>query len=366
MIKKSKSKLLNEKNEGVKEIKYHFSLIMKILLFFTFIFWIIPFIFINIKAALKMRESLQRYPKAGPVNEEGYNNVERNSLEFYNQYLTVKKANKKLFLTKEQWSAMNVQDIEIETFDNKKLSAFVIKAVNPTNKWVIVCHGWGQNRFSILYLAMPFYHAGYNVLVYDFRNHGSNPYTSCTFGINESQDLFYVTKYLNEEVDREVQKDIVLIGNSMGASTVLMALQKYDLTPLGVKCAIFDCGYDNFAHMGKILIQKTVGIHWFWAFYGVKYYSLWKDKFNIDHINLAAKMNFVSKTPILFIHGTNDNTVPVTMSENLYNLKIETEKFEKTKSKLVLFEKTEHIESIISDYKKYEKEVLSFVKKYLK
>jgi len=117
-----------------------------------------------------------------------------------------------------------------------------------------------QNRYSILYLAKPFYEEGYNVLVYDARNHGSSDITATTFGKNEARDLLAVIKYLKTRYKENIL-EYALIGNSMGASTILQGLVTLPLKDYGVKSAIFDCGYDDFSHMIKILGQVNLKVN---------------------------------------------------------------------------------------------------------
>lgn len=366
--KKAKNPKKQEIKEiPVEEIKYHFSWLNKILLYITLPLWILPVLIINLVLGKKIRDNLQAFPKKGPVPFPGYEGIEFNSLDFYNRDMQLKNAPKELYISQEEWLAMNPENIDILTFDETTLAAFLFVNKTPTNKWIIVLHGWIQNRYSILYLAKHFYQAGYNVLVYDARNHGSNPDTSSTFGLKEAQDLFVVLKYLRQRY-RSTDLEFSLIGNSMGASTILQALVRYDLTAVGVKSAIFDCGYDDFTHMMKILGKNRIRHHWFWYYYGVNFWFYFKDNFKIDSIKPVDKLQNCSKTPVLFIHGSKDATVPPTMSKRLYQQKIKYElPFRNKKiSQLLIIEDAGHVASALVDYPLYTKTTLEFVDKWFK
>lgn len=365
--KSKRSSQVIKKKIAVKEIKYHFSLINRVLLYLFLPLWILPALIVNLIIGKKVRNNLQNFPKKGPVPYPGFEGIHFNSLEFYNRDMELKNAPKELLISAEEWSEINPENVTISTFDETTLAAFLLINKTPTNKWIIVLHGWIQNRYNILYLAKHFYNAGYNVLLYDARNHGSNPDSNCTFGLKESKDLFFVLKYLRQRYKSE-DLEFSLIGNSMGASTILQALTRYDLVALGVKSAIFDCGYDDFTHMAKILGKTRIKHHWFWYYYGLNFWFYFKDKFKIDQIKPVKKLQNCSKTPILFIHGSNDQTVPMSMSKRLYHKKIQYEVPVRKKklSELLIIDQAGHVESIIVDYSLYTKSTLKFVAKWWK
>lgn len=367
-MNKAKSKAvppLSLKAPAVKEVRYHFFWVVQVLLLLTLPLWILPTLIVNLIIGKKLRDGLQNIPKAGPVAFPGFEGVEFNTLEFYNRDLKIKKAPKELFISATEWTKMQPENVLIPTFDGKNLAAFLLVNPKPTNKWIVVLHGWMQNRYSILYLAKHFYDAGYNVVVYDARNHGANPDSSCTFGLKEATDLFYVVKYVREKY-LEQELEFALIGNSMGASTILQALTHYDFAAIGVKSAIFDCGYDDFSHMVKILAKTRVHAHWFWFYYGVKFFLAMQDKFNISDIKPIKKIENCAKMPILFIHGTADQTVPVSITKRIYQAKIKYEApIKKQKpSQLLLVPHARHVESALTDYPLYKKTTLKFVDKW--
>ncbi|MBE4704399.1 alpha/beta hydrolase [Spiroplasma platyhelix] len=353
------------KAPAVKEIRYHFFWVFQILLFLTLPLWILPTLIINLIIGRKLRDALEIIPKAGPVNFPGYEGVDFNTLEFYNRDMEIKHAPKELFISSEEWFSMKPENVAIPTFDEKVLAAFFLVNPKPTNKWIVVVHGWMQNRYSILYLAKHFYKGGFNVLVYDARNHGSNADSSCTFGSKEAKDLFYVVKYVREKYQGQTL-EFALIGNSMGASTILQAVTNYDLAAVGVKSAIFDCGYDDYTHMLKILGKTRVHWHWFWFYYGVKFWLNVKDKFSPVEIRPLKKIQNCAKMPMLFIHGTADQTVPLTMTKKVYSEKIKYEVATKSKkpSELLLVPHARHVESALTDYPLYSKTTLKFVSKW--
>lgn len=362
---RNKKKKDDKSKAPVQEIKYRLAWYLKIILLLTFPIWIIPHLLVNLVLGKKIYDYLEYFPKSGIVDNPKYPNIEWNTLAFYNHDMEVKNASKKLLISEKEWDKLKPEDIKITSFDNTNLATFLFINKKPTNKWIIVLHGWMQNRYSILYLAKPFYEAGYNVLVYDARNHGNSDIAATTFGKNEARDLLAVIKYLKTRYKENIL-EYALIGNSMGASTILQGLVTLPLKDYGVKSAIFDCGYDDFSHMIKILGQTNLKVSWFWFYFGLKWWFFYYDKFNINDVKPIRQINNCAETPILFIHGTLDQTVPITMTKRIYQAKTESENATQRQdfSQLLIVENAKHIQSITTNYELYTSTALKFVKRW--
>jgi uncharacterized protein len=120
----------------------------------------------------------------------------------------------------------------IQTADGIKLEAWYINAerndtIIPHRGTVIMFHGHGSAKSGIIKEAESFYRFGYNVLMIDFRNHGNSEGNTCTIGYVETKDV----KAAYDFVQAKGEKQIVLYGISMGASTVMKAINDFDLKP---------------------------------------------------------------------------------------------------------------------------------------
>lgn len=352
----------------IKEVKYKLVWWLKIILLLTFPLWLIPFLITNTIFGKMMRNTMQKFQRTGRIENPNFEKIDLNTLDFYNRDMELQKA-MQLTIDEVSWSMMNAQDITITTFDNIQLSAFVIvnQHANSNHKWIIAVHGWQQNRYSILYLVKHFYEQGYNILAYNARGHGSNIINdSVTFGAKEADDLYAVIKYLNGFIENQDFKQpisISLIGNSMGASTILETMCRFEVYTLGVKCGIFDCGYDSFDHIMKVLAQQYFKISWFWIYFGLQFYFKHQDKFKIKSINTINKLKYCANMPVLFIHGSSDETVPVTMTEHLFAKKISYEQAPEI-SELLIIPAAKHARAITTDYNIYCNSTLKFVHKW--
>jgi hypothetical protein len=96
---------------------------------------------------------------------------------------------------------------------------------------VILFHGHGGNKGSVLTEANNFYNFGYNVCMVDFRAHGDSQGNVCTIGYNESADVKAAYDYVVNRGD----KNIILWGISLGAATITKAMADYkDIQPTKV------------------------------------------------------------------------------------------------------------------------------------
>jgi len=84
---------------------------------------------------------------------------------------------------------------------------------------------------------------GYNVVIYDLRHHGENERHHVSMGYQESKDLVQLVLWLRTKYGQAIT--IGLHGESLGASTSLMALKTFTEKSIPIEFCIADCGYSN-------------------------------------------------------------------------------------------------------------------------
>ena len=84
---------------------------------------------------------------------------------------------------------------------------------------VLLLHGMGANRASMLARARFLHARGYTVLAPDFQAHGESPGNHITFGARESLDAAAALSYLRRTAEGE---RIAVIGVSMGGAAALL------------------------------------------------------------------------------------------------------------------------------------------------
>lgn len=246
----------------------------------------------------------------------------------------------------------NYSDVNIEAIDNLKLHGYEISNEKPTNKWVIVVHGYGGKGSDMANFAKHYYDMGYNLLVPDLRGLGESEGDYIGMGWDDRLDIVKWIDLINKNNE---DSEIILHGVSMGAATVSMT--SGENLPSNVKAIIADCGYtsvwDEFSHQLKAIfslpdfpvMNASSIVAKLRAGYGLKEASSLKQ---------VAK----SKTPILFIHGDSDDFVPYSMMDTLYNAT------NSEKEKLTI-KGAGHGEASKVDPELYWSTVTKFISKYL-
>lgn len=212
-----------------------------------------------------------------------------------------------------EWMLLTAKQRQILSQDNLILNAYFIAAPEPTDCYVILCHGYKNSALSMAEYAAVYHQAGWNVLVPDHRAHGYSQGRYITMGWKEHQDLIL---WANSLIDQNPHAQILLHGISMGAATVMMAAGSPEL-PSHVVAAVEDCGYSSLPDELEDKISHGLGLP---AFPLVTVTSL------LSRIQLGNFLGAVdceeavshSEIPILFIHGENDVFVPFWMQEELY------------------------------------------------
>jgi hypothetical protein len=87
----------------------------------------------------------------------------------------------------------NYLTLSFSTQESKTLEGWFIPSVRGA-PLVFLCHGYKSNRAELLTLASTFQENGYNLFIFDFRRHGTNPVRLSTLGIRETQDLLSALK----------------------------------------------------------------------------------------------------------------------------------------------------------------------------
>lgn len=131
--------------------------------------------------------------------------------------------------------------VSFATRDGLRLQGWFIPragADNAAAATIAFVHGWPWNRsgnqggvqpipdarVDFLVPAQALHQAGFNVLLFDLRNHGrSDSRPPVTFGMNEAVDVAAALQYLRTRQDVAADQ-LGLIGYSMGANAVLYAL----------------------------------------------------------------------------------------------------------------------------------------------
>lgn len=214
----------------------------------------------------------------------------------------------------EFYKTLDKEDVWITSFDGHKLHGVLLRN-GDSKKLLIEAHGFRSNGQHDFTASMPyFYGKGVNILLIDMRAHGESEGEYITFGVHERLDLRDWVYFAMEKLGTDIE--IVLHGISMGASTVLMA-SALDL-PDNVKGLIADSGFTSPYDIFVKVLDTTYHAKPFPILNVAGAMASVKAGFGIKDASTLDAME-VNTLPVLFVHGEDDDFVPIEMSEANYN-----------------------------------------------
>lgn len=212
-----------------------------------------------------------------------------------------------------QIDEMPHKDVDVTSFDGLKLRGKYYE-LDKNAPVELMMHGYrGNSRRDLCGGVNRAFEVGHNVLIVDQRASGNSEGNVISFGINESRDVLTWLDYLQKEFGKNIK--VVLTGVSMGASTVMMCIERG--LPKCVKGILADCGYSS----TKVIIKKVIkemhlpaDILYPFVKLGAKIYG----RFDLEEI-VPLEAVKKSPVPIIFAHGDVDDFVPYSMSVDCYN-----------------------------------------------
>lgn len=249
----------------------------------------------------------------------------------------------------------NFERMTMTSRDGLELNGYYLPAAVPTDKLVILTHGYLGNAKQMGLFGIFYYKDfGYNIFMPDARGHGLSEGDYYGFGWPDRLDLIDWTNMLVEKMGSDTE--VVYHGLSMGAATVLMASGESDV-PSQVKAIVADSPYQSVYQLFSYQMNRMFHLP---AFPLLDSTSL-VTKIRAGYLfREASALKAVQKTkiPILYIHGKADTFVPVNMAIDLYSKTA-------SSSELFLVDKANHGESYALQQTAYEQKVQQFLNNYL-
>ena len=174
---------------------------------------------------------------------------------------------------------------------------------------VILFHGYGGEKSSMLGRSDEFIKQGYNTLLVDFMGSGGSEGDQTTIGYYEAQEVKTCYDYLVAKGE----KDIYLFGTSMGAVAILKSMNDYGIEPKGI---MLECPFGSLYktvcarfHSMSIPDFPMAGLLVFW---GGAQNGFWA--FGVNPEKYAKSV----KCPALLIYGEKDDKVSREEIEAIY------------------------------------------------
>jgi len=226
----------------------------------------------------------------------------------------------------------------------------------PGTTWVVHIHGLNATPAEPEVLFQPLQEAGYPQLSITYRNDENQPADPTgyhQYGATEWEDILGSVEFARENGARE----IVFAGYSTGASHALSFVFRHNFDDIGgviTDSANIDMGQTldfqgSQENLPIIPVQLPPTMSWVAKFFtSLRIDVNWK---SLDYIEKAERSLHV---PVLAIHGTDDDSIPIEES-------IALEETNPEEVDLIQVEGAGHVESFVTDFDGYVAAVLAFL-----
>ncbi|MGB4588759.1 MAG: alpha/beta hydrolase [Clostridiaceae bacterium] len=218
---------------------------------------------------------------------------------------------------------------------------------NHSKKYIIIVHGITMNIYGALKYLPFFYKKGFNVVVFDQRNHGLTGGPNTTYGYFEKWDLHNITDYLFNTYGNDIS--VGLHGESMGGAISVLNMGIDSRIDFG----IIDSAFSDLPELLFMMLVDELHIHNKKLLSFINLFIKQQSGFSIEDVSPIKEIPGIEK-PILFIHGEKDNYIPVKMAKIMYAFKLH--------NKYIYLSKDgEHGTSMASDPHQYDVELTKFL-----
>lgn len=213
----------------------------------------------------------------------------------------------------EEWVKKHAKQKTLKASDGTELSGYFIKNKSLSNSYAVICHPYSSSGLSMAVYAKHYYDLGFNILLPDARGHGKSDGKYIGMGWD---DRFDVLEWVKNIVEDDENARILLHGVSMGAATVLMASGE-DM-PENVRCIIEDGAYSSVWAEFSYQLKNNFSLPSFPILYLESAYTKLRAGWNFKEASALEQVK-KSKTPTLFIHADDDEFIPVSHCNDLYD-----------------------------------------------
>ena len=246
------------------------------------------------------------------------------------------------------------QKVTIPSRDGLQLIGYYLPASQPTNKLVVLTHGYLGEAWQMGLFGQYYNELGYDIFMPDARGHGLSEGDYYGLGGPDRFDVIDWTSFLVEQLGENTE--VIYHGLSMGAATVLMTSGEADL-PKQVKAIIADSPYKSVYELFKYQLKQMFYLPAFPVLDGASLLMKIKTGYSFKKAD-AIKEVEKTKVPILYIHGESDTFVPTEMTMDLY-------RHTASEKELLLIPNANHGESFALAEDEYKMKVNHFLDRYL-
>ena len=205
-----------------------------------------------------------------------------------------------------KFTATNAEELMLKTEDGERISGLFFR--NSVEHVILYFHGNAGDLSGWQFVSEDFTSLGFNFMIIDYRGYGKSSGSISEQGLYQDADAAYA--YLLHKGFRP--ENIIIYGRSIGSGVAVDLASRKESKGL-----VLESPFSSFA---KLATEK-------FPFFFPSLYL----RYRFDNIRKINKV----KSPVIFLHGTDDTLIPSSHARRLFD------HFKGTK-KLILVEKGSH------------------------
>lgn len=212
------------------------------------------------------------------------------------------------------FDALPKEEVRLSSPSGYELRGWFVPAKRSSNRTVMLVHGVTRSRLASVKYVELFRRRGFNVFLYDHRRHGQSGGDYTTYGYFEKYDLQACVDWVVQHTGPDPV--IGIHGESMGAATAL----QHAAIDNRVAFYIADCGYSDLAGQLAHRLKEEFRLPRNPIIPLVAALCRLRGRFRFRDVSPMEAMKR-TETPVLFIHGEEDDYVPTDMSKAMFAAK---------------------------------------------
>lgn len=205
------------------------------------------------------------------------------------------------------------EPFEIETRDNLRLPGWWVKAKTPTDKTIVILHGWGANRSDRLASSL-FLSERYNLAYFDFRGHGNAPSAQSSLTTKEIGDFEDAVKTLQERYPAATRR-LAVYGFSMGGAVAISGAARMPAIQAVAVESPFSDYNETLTRYAKLFYRAPV-----WVSAITRLFVRLRLGFDPELDSPIFHVHRIAPRALFILQGNNDKRMPVSEGETLFDL----------------------------------------------
>jgi dipeptidyl aminopeptidase/acylaminoacyl peptidase len=204
-----------------------------------------------------------------------------------------------------------VEQVTFQSSDGLSLGGWFFPADDLESPAILYAPATSRDQRSGLSLVAPFHQAGYHVLLFSYRGHGTSDGDrfGFTYGAAESRDVDAAVRYLSEE--RGIKK-IGAIGHSAGAVSIILSAARNPQISAVVAASPFNSVEEIWETNRPALFPKPLYDLTMWL-------SEFRKGFSRHQVRAQDVIGRIAPRPLLLVHGSADKRITQEQALKLYS-----------------------------------------------